>query len=60
MIRFIFHSNIKREKNPLVLKEKSRLVRSVPHGLTYYGTQYDNPKPGFLKTVQTIIKNPQF
>ena len=48
----------KEGKEPLSFKGKIRLVRSAPHGLTYYGAQYDNPKPGFLKTVQTIIENP--
>lgn len=46
-------------KKPLSFKGKIRQVRSAPHGLTYYGLQYDDPKPDFLKTVQTIIENPQ-
>ena len=48
----------KEGKESLSFKGKIRLVRSAPQGLTYYGAQYDNPKPGFLKTVQTIIENP--
>ena len=46
-------------KEPLVFKGKIRLVRPAPHGLIYYGVQYDDPKPNFLKIVQSIIENPQ-
>ena len=49
----------KEGKEPLDFKGKIRQVRPAPHGLTYYGLQYDDPKPEFLKTVQTIIENPQ-
>ncbi len=49
----------KEGKEPLSFKGIIRQVRSAPHGLTYYGVQFDDTKPDFLKTVQTIIENPQ-
>ena len=36
-------------KEPLSFKGKIRQVRPAPHGLTYYGVQYDAPQPAFLK-----------
>lgn len=49
----------KEGKGPLRFKGKIRKVRPAPHGLTYYGIQFEDPKPDFLKTVQTIIENPE-
>lgn len=46
-------------KDPVSFKGKVRQVRPAPHGLTYYGMQYDNPKPEFLKIVKAIIENPE-
>ena len=47
------------EKEPLRFKGKIKQIRPAPHDLIYYGVQYDDPKPEFLKTVQIIIENPQ-
>lgn len=46
-------------KEPISFRGKIRQVRPAPHGLSYYGLQYDDPKPEFLKTVQIIMENPQ-
>lgn len=46
-------------KAPIRFKGKIRQVRIAPHDLIYYGIQFDETSPEFLKTIKSIIENPQ-
>lgn len=46
-------------EDPLRFKGKIRQVRVAPHDLIYYGIQFEEISPDFLKIVKAILQNPQ-